>query len=139
MSDCQLPDPGLITHATVADGTTEIREAEFAYCISLETVELPPSVTRIGENAFLNCGRLEKIILADGTTSLVIDPTAFIGANPYTRWEIYFPYRDTAHQDELTFDEQREYVKYRIDDIKRAMPLAMYWYNQPCRLGEWIG
>ena len=41
------------THLEIPQGTTEIRDVEFAFCVGLTSLTIPEGVTRIGENAFL--------------------------------------------------------------------------------------
>ncbi|MEE0119647.1 MAG: leucine-rich repeat domain-containing protein [Bacteroidaceae bacterium] len=45
---------------------TEIGEAAFWGCSSLTTITLPPSVTKIGEDAFSGCSRLTEVRIPKG-------------------------------------------------------------------------
>ena len=60
-----------ITKVVVGDGITSVADSAFGYRFkALETVELPDSVTKIGSEAFSDCGSLEKINIPKGLTSI---------------------------------------------------------------------
>ena len=57
------------TSVTIPEGVTEIRGSmfggAFSGCTSLESVEIPSSVTEIGEGAFYGCKSLSSVTLGD--------------------------------------------------------------------------
>ena len=62
--------------AIIPEGTTEIGEWFFARDLSLKSVTIPESVTRIGPNAFHQCS-LESIVMSKGVKE--IEYSAFTG------------------------------------------------------------
>ena len=74
------------TAAIVSDGAEDLRgsfnehgveRGPFEYCARLETVRLPGSISRIGENAFLNCKALVHVDIPSGVNE--IGGSAFCG------------------------------------------------------------
>lgn len=55
---------------TVKDGTKEIASAAFRKCSKLSKVELPNSITTIGESAFAECSLLSSITIPKSTTKI---------------------------------------------------------------------
>ena len=58
-----------ITDIVIGDGLTTINEGAFAYCYSLTTLNIPNSVTSIGESAFYGCG-LTTLNIGSGVTTI---------------------------------------------------------------------
>lgn len=52
-----------LTDVTIADGVQTIEPGAFFYCLALEHIEIPDSVTEIGGYAFANCYALREITL----------------------------------------------------------------------------
>ena len=52
---------------TVKNGTTAINESAFSGMTNLKTIIIPDSMTRVGNNAFINCTSLEKVYIKDIT------------------------------------------------------------------------
>lgn len=50
---------------TVPEGTTEIKDYEFAYYTNMESITIPDSVTKIGVGAFGGCANLKSIKLSE--------------------------------------------------------------------------
>ena len=61
------------------EGCQKIAAGLFANCLGLERVEIPDSVTTIGEYAFYNCDNLKEVIIPDSVT--VIEDCAFSGCS----------------------------------------------------------
>ncbi|MBQ8967386.1 leucine-rich repeat domain-containing protein [Ruminococcus sp.] len=65
-----------VHRVVLPEGVTEIQGAgggmwgAFFGCCSLESIELPKSLTRIGANAFNGCSRLAKAIIPDGVSQI---------------------------------------------------------------------
>ena len=55
---------------TVPEGTTEIKDYEFAYYINMESITIPDSVTKIGTGAFDVCVNLKSINIPEGVTEI---------------------------------------------------------------------
>ena len=53
----------------------EIADSTFAFCTSLEIVEIPDTVSSIGEQAFAGCEKLRKLTLPQSVK--FIDKNAF--------------------------------------------------------------
>ena len=51
-------------------GTEVISDSAFRGCTSLEQINIPDSVTRIGHSAFENCTSLRQINIPDSVTSI---------------------------------------------------------------------
>lgn len=62
--------------------TTSIYTGAFQNCSTLETVEMPDSVTYIGNHAFCNCSGLTKVVLDNGLAT--IDNDAFRACSSLT-------------------------------------------------------
>ena len=54
---------GRIKDAIVPDGTKIIATKAFAYCIYVNEIKLPETITTIGNNAFIGCDALKKIAI----------------------------------------------------------------------------
>lgn len=54
-----------ITKIEIPDTITSIGDYAFYHCYSLESIEIPDSVTSIGNRAFENCERLTSVIIPD--------------------------------------------------------------------------
>ena len=54
----------LIVDLKIPEHTTEIRPYAFAGVTALESVSLPPQMTRIGENAFLGCPNIKDVYVS---------------------------------------------------------------------------
>ena len=64
-----------ITSLSIPSGVTKIVDNAFINCTSLETVSISSGVQTIGENAFRSCTNLSKVTMAEGLT--VIGDCAF--------------------------------------------------------------
>ena len=68
--DYDEEDAAVLTHYTVAEGTTVIAKGAFENCDGLISVTLPDSLREIGARAFCGCNRLESIRLPHGLRSI---------------------------------------------------------------------
>lgn len=66
-----------IKHIIVPDGITELNEAAFGKCITLESVTLPKRLKKIGNGLFCECEKLKEVKIPDDWTS--IPDYTFIG------------------------------------------------------------
>ena len=66
----------------IPDSVTSIGDHAFYKCYSLTSIKIPNSVTNIGEYAFLNCENLTSIIIPNSVTS--IGDHAFAGCESLT-------------------------------------------------------
>ena len=64
-----------LVNVTIPPTVTKIQDEEFMDCVNLVSVILPESLKEIGEDAFLGCEKLQKINLPPGLT--YIAPRAF--------------------------------------------------------------
>lgn len=64
-----------LVNVTIPPTVTKIQDEEFMDCVNLVSVILPESLKEIGEDAFLGCEKLQKINLPSGLT--YIAPRAF--------------------------------------------------------------
>lgn len=76
-----------ITKIEIPDTITSIGDYAFYHCYSLESIEIPDSVTSIGNRAFVRCDSLTSIEIPDSVAS--IDDSAFSGCDNLT--EIVIP------------------------------------------------
>lgn len=60
----------LITSVDIPNTVTSIGNSAFEYCRSLESLTLPDSVTSIGQRAFASCSKLTSIRIPNGVTRL---------------------------------------------------------------------
>ena len=70
-------EPNGLTEIEVPDTVTIIGEAAFVGCTEVEKVVLPETVEVIGEFAFFGCAALEELVLPTG--ELEVSDTAFLG------------------------------------------------------------
>ena len=78
---------GCKTSLIPSDGTvTAIGERAFAYCIYLNSIEIPNSVTSIGDSAFEGCSSLTSVVIPDSVTT--IGDYAFSSCKSLTSIEI---------------------------------------------------
>ena len=61
----------------VLDGVTEFPAGAFDGCGSLREVEIPDTVTNIGEYAFYNCTNLERLVVGSGVEDFSYDGPIF--------------------------------------------------------------
>ena len=92
---------------TFEEGTTVIPTGLFANCPGLESIVLPSTITRIGQEAFLRCKNLKTVELKDGLQ--LIDTSAFNNCTSLT--EISIP--DTV-------SSMGTYVFERCSSLKTA-------------------
>lgn len=62
--------PSLITSIDIPNTVTSIGNSAFSGCTSLESLTLPNSVTSIGQRAFASCRKLTSIRIPNGVTRL---------------------------------------------------------------------
>ena len=79
---------GSITELTISDldGAEILTNRAFAHCRSLQWVELPNCITKIGEEAFYGCESLKRITVSNGVTKICI--YAFYNCISLTRIEL---------------------------------------------------
>ena len=107
------------------NGIHEIPPSAFRYCLALEEIVIPRSVSSIGERAFKDCGNLKRIVFRSHDAPTVGE-NAFLNTNADCTG--YIPYHAYYWFDEL------------IDDKGNILPLPdnYYWegikikYNEDC-------
>ena len=57
-------------HVDIPDSVTSIGDKAFSFCNSLQSIVIPNSVTEIGNRAFWNCESLQSIVIPDSVTSI---------------------------------------------------------------------
>ncbi len=62
--------PEVIASVEIPKSVTEIGEEAFVDCTSLTSIEIPDSVTEIGWNAFEGCTSLSSIVIPDSVTEI---------------------------------------------------------------------
>ncbi len=60
----------LVTDLEIPSSVTSIGNYAFSGCISIESVTIPDSVTSIGDYAFSGCGKLTSVTIGTGVTSI---------------------------------------------------------------------
>ena len=58
------------SYIEIPPSVTRIGDRAFKWCSSLESIEIPSSVWRIGDRAFWNCESLERIEIPSSVTSI---------------------------------------------------------------------
>ena len=71
-----------VSHVTIPEGVTSIRESAFFGCNALTSITIPDGVTSIGAYAFYNCSSLASLTIPVGVTS--IGEYAFAGCSALT-------------------------------------------------------
>ena len=79
-------DDGLLTSINIPNSVTKIGDFAFSGCTLLASINIPDSVTVIGEGAFYNCRSLTSINIPDSVT--VIGKSAFGGCTRLTSIKI---------------------------------------------------
>ena len=70
ISDCAFSDCISLESIEIPNSVTSIGKMAFVGCTSLESIEIPNSVTSIGESAFFGCTSLESIEIPNSVTSI---------------------------------------------------------------------
>ena len=104
-----------ITKVYLLDGIITIEERAFADCTSLTSINIPETVTRLGDNAFSGCESLETVVLNEGLRE--IGAGAF--ANCSSLKEIIIP-ASVTKIDESAFDGCDELV-IKYAESERAL------------------
>ena len=73
----------IIKELTISEGIQTIGDKAFQYCFGLETVDLPSSLTEIGENAFGNCSNIASVTVRM-TNPFAINDNVFGSTNNKT-------------------------------------------------------
>ncbi|MCD8201524.1 MAG: leucine-rich repeat domain-containing protein [Clostridia bacterium] len=63
-------DCSMLTEINLPDSVTYIGEKAFYYCSGLTTLDIPDGVTEIGDDAFTHCSSLTEIYIPEGVTEL---------------------------------------------------------------------
>ena len=74
--------------AVVLNGGTSIRDYAFQYCRSLTSIEIPASVTSIGNSAFYGCSSLTSVTFAENSQLTIIGDEAFLYCDSLTSIDI---------------------------------------------------
>ena len=64
----QQCDKGLLKNIVLSNNLTAIESNAFSGCKSLELVQIPTNVIRIGTEVFMNCKNLKTVVFKDNTT-----------------------------------------------------------------------
>jgi hypothetical protein len=70
-----------LASVVIPNSVTTIGSSAFENCTGLASVVIPNSVTTIGSSAFQGCSSISELTIEDGDTELVIESSAFVGAN----------------------------------------------------------
>ena len=54
----------------IKPGTRRIEDYAFGFCGSLEAIDIPPTITAIGQNAFAGCEKLSSVTLPEGLRTI---------------------------------------------------------------------
>ena len=102
LADCNY------SYIEIPDSVTSIGERAFLNCDSLSNIEIPNGVTSIGEGTFYSCSSLDKIIIPE--------TIEYIGAETFGAWTsdqtIYF---ECSEEDSKNWDpDWKEYCDAKI-------------------------
>ena len=87
----QSSNPGFIN---IPSGVIEIKDGQYRGNKTIQIVQIPKSVKRIGKQAFKDCQNLEKVIFEEGSQLEIIGEEAFCNCNYLIEMEI--PFKVTA-------------------------------------------
>ena len=93
-----LSVPETVTHENVDYTVTAVVQGGFRYC-QFKTIDLPDTITHIGEESFAYCTRMEKFVLPYGVTE--IKASTFIDC----RAMVNFFYKDATGNVVVTNDK----------------------------------
>lgn len=81
INDYAFADSDIVS-IDIPNSVTIIGNEAFSYCSNLTSVVIPDSVTRFGDMVFHRCGNLTRVVIGDGVTSIGSD--AFSGCDSLT-------------------------------------------------------
>ncbi len=81
-------DYDMLTSVELPDTLTSIGELAFCNCTALTSVEIPASVTTIGEGVFKDCTKLQTVTIPSGSALAGISEQAFYGCEALQGIEI---------------------------------------------------
>ncbi|MDE6824758.1 MAG: leucine-rich repeat domain-containing protein, partial [Duncaniella sp.] len=114
-----------LTNIEIPNSVTSIGDLVFCGCSSLTNIEIPSSVTVIGEGAFYYCPTLTNIEIPSSVTS--IGNSAFYNCEKLT--SVYCHIAEPLVIDEYTFKGDYAATLYVPEGTKEAYSNAPYWQN----------
>jgi hypothetical protein len=121
-----------LTSVEIPNSVTAIGNKAFSGCAGLTSIEIPNSVTTIGDGAFLGCEELTSIEIPDGVTK--IGHSVFIDC--FRLEKVYFKSIKTPDMLDMIFESCSEdliiYVpSVALDDYMNLMPHELRDKIQP--------
>ena len=116
----------VLTSVILSEGLETVSDAAFANCKSLESISIPGSVVKVGENTydsnlpFYNCASLKSVRFEDGTQKLVLGAdyngnyTSSVGTGLFSHCpleEVYIG-RDISYQDYSNYNTFEKYPQF---------------------------
>lgn len=113
------------------DTVTEIGNASFAYCESLSSVKFSPNVSRIGNRAFISCNKLIEVEIPDSVEK--IDFAAFSDCSGLTRVQL------SKNLKELGGNTFRRCIGLTEIEIPKSLKKASDSWDETGEIGEFYG
>ena len=136
-----------VEKVVINDGPQIIKAQAFQTCKKLKEIELPESITKIGEGAFWRCTSLTEIVIPEGVTTIgdgafdgctslkkvhLPDSLEYVGSGSFEECNKELVISVPSNFDEIVKSSQAEWKKDSIDprDPKLQIPDAM--------LNDWL-
>ena len=106
-----------LTSINIPDSVTSIGDGAFSWCGSLTCINIPDSVTSIGESAFIECKSLTSINIPDSVIKM--------GGNPFANWHgsLSIESKSFIYENDVFFNADKTIIiAYRAEDESYNVP-----------------
>ena len=127
----------IVTFSTGDESALEIEEAAFADCTSLQNIEIPQSVTRIGDDTFFKCVSLMHVQRLRNVKDEVWHAVMKAVNCPSKGFRFRWP-RDEGRGVELEWKRRFDFVMVNEETGTRVFPENVSPGLWPCLLSRWL-